>query len=40
MGLFLTDVIIIWDFCQVRLVHDAGVFKINVNNIDSLAPNF
>ncbi len=34
------DVIIIGDFYQVQLVRDVGVFKINVNNIDSLSPNF
>jgi hypothetical protein len=27
-------------FYQVQLVCDVGVFKINANNIDSLAPNF
>jgi hypothetical protein len=34
------DVIITCDFYQVQLVYDAGVFKINTNNIDSLAPKF
>jgi hypothetical protein len=34
------DAIIIGDFYQVQLVHDVGFFKINMNNIDSLAPNF
>ncbi len=34
------DVIIIGDFYQVQLVLDVGFFKINMNNIDSLAPNF
>jgi hypothetical protein len=34
------DVIIIDDFYQVQLVCDAGIFKINMNNIDSLAPNW
>ncbi len=34
------DVIIIGDFYQVQPVHDAGFFKINMNNINSLAPNF
>jgi hypothetical protein len=28
------DVIIIGDYYQVQLVHDAKVFKINMNNID------
>jgi hypothetical protein len=30
------DVIITGDFYQVQQVHDARVFKINANNIDSL----
>jgi hypothetical protein len=34
------DVIITCDFYQVQHVHDVGVFKINMNNIDSLTPNF
>jgi len=34
------DVIIIGDFDQVQLVCDVGVFKINMNNIDNLTPNF
>jgi hypothetical protein len=34
------DVIISRDFYQVQQVHDVGVFKINANNIDDLAPNF
>jgi hypothetical protein len=34
------NVIIIGDFYQAQLVHDVGVFKINMNNIDSLMPNF
>jgi hypothetical protein len=34
------DVIIIGDLYQVQLVCDVGVFKINMNNIDSLMPNF
>jgi hypothetical protein len=34
------DVIIIGDFYQVQLIHDAGIFKINMNNIHSLTPNF
>jgi len=34
------DVIIIGDFYQVQPVHDAGIFKINMNNIDNLMPNF
>ncbi len=34
------DVIITFDFYQVQLVYDVGVFKINTNNIDSLAPKF
>ncbi len=33
-------VIIIGDFYQVQFVRDAGFFKINMNNNDSLAPNF
>ncbi len=33
------DVIITCDFYQVQLVHDVGVFKINMNNVDSLTPN-
>jgi hypothetical protein len=32
--------IIIGDFYQVQHVRDAGVFKINMNNIDSLTPIF
>jgi hypothetical protein len=39
-GFSFSDVIITWDFYQVRVVHDARVFKINANNINSLAPNF
>jgi hypothetical protein len=27
-------------FYQVQHVHEAGFFKINMNNIDSLTPNF
>jgi hypothetical protein len=34
------DVIITCDFYQVQSLHDARVFRINMNNIDSLAPNF
>jgi len=34
------DVINIGDFDQVQPVHDVGVFKINMNNSDSLTPNF
>jgi hypothetical protein len=34
------DVIINGDFYQVQLVHDARVFKLNANNIDSLTTNF
>ncbi len=34
------DVIIIGDFYQIQLVRDARVFKVNMNNIDSLMPNF
>jgi hypothetical protein len=34
------DVIIIGDFYQVQPIYDARVFKTNVNNIDSLVPNF
>jgi hypothetical protein len=34
------DVIITSDFYQVQLVHDVGVFNINMNNVDSLTPNF
>jgi hypothetical protein len=34
------DVIIIGDLYQVQHVHDIGVFKTNINNIDSLALNF
>jgi hypothetical protein len=34
------DVIITFDFYQVQLVYDDGVFKINTNNIDSLASKF
>jgi hypothetical protein len=30
------DVIIASDFYQVQLVHDARIFKTNMNNIDSL----
>ncbi len=33
------DVIIIGDFYQVQVFHDAGISKINMNNIDSLTPN-
>jgi hypothetical protein len=34
------DFIIIGDFYQVQHVCDVGVFKTNINNIDSLTPNF
>jgi len=34
------DVIIIGVFYQVQLVRDARAFKTNMNNIDSLTPNF
>jgi hypothetical protein len=34
------DVNIIGVFYQVQLVRDARVFKTNMNNIDSLTPNF
>jgi hypothetical protein len=34
------DVIITCDFYQVQLVHDARVFKINMNNVNSLTPIF
>jgi hypothetical protein len=34
------DVIIIGDFYQVQLVCDVRAFKTNMNNIDSLTPNF
>jgi hypothetical protein len=34
------DVIIICDFYQVQLVRDARAFKTNMNNVDSLIPNF
>jgi hypothetical protein len=34
------DVIITSDFYQIHIVCDVGLFKINMNNIDSLAPNF
>jgi hypothetical protein len=34
------DVIIIGDFYQVQFLRDVGVFKINMNNIDSLMPIF
>ncbi len=30
----------VYDVVVLLLVCDAGVFKINANNIDSLAPNF
>jgi hypothetical protein len=33
------NVIIIGDFYQVQLSHDARVFKTNMNNIDNLTPN-
>jgi hypothetical protein len=28
------------DFYQIQPVRDAGAFKINANNLDSLVPNF
>jgi hypothetical protein len=34
------EVIITSDFYQVQPIHDAKVFKINMNNIDNLAPKF
>jgi hypothetical protein len=34
------NVIIVSDFYQVQPIHDVGIFKINTNNINSLAPNF
>ncbi len=34
------DVIIIGDFYRVQLVHDVGILKINMNNIDNLTPTF
>jgi hypothetical protein len=34
------DVIFTSDFDQIPFVCDAGLFKINMNNIDSLTPNF
>ncbi len=34
------DFIIIGDFYQVQHVCDVGVFKTNINNIDSLTPIF
>jgi hypothetical protein len=34
------DVIITSDLYQVQLVCDVRVFKINMNNIDNLTPNF
>jgi hypothetical protein len=34
------DVIIIGVFYQVQFVCDARAFKTNMNNIDSLTPNF
>jgi hypothetical protein len=34
------NVIIISDFYQVQPIHDVGIFKINMNNINNLAPNF
>jgi hypothetical protein len=34
------DVIIIGVFYQVQLIRDARAFKTNMNNIDSLTPNF
>jgi hypothetical protein len=34
------DVIITSDFYQIQFVCDVGLFKINMKNIDSIAPNF
>jgi hypothetical protein len=40
MSFTTTNVIITSDFYQIQPIHDARVFKINMNSLDNLTPNF